>query len=842
MPLLNAFLTFKGGEKMKRKLFLILTMLLASFLMSKPTLLDAKQTIKHLSEVKIVRDNFGIPHIYAKDTYGVFYGFGYSIATDRLFEMEMAKRTVLGTVSDVLGSGYIAFDKSIRSNYTPALIMNQYENLSKKQKQIFEGYADGMNARIQQVLDNQSALLPKQFTDYDFLPTFWSPFEVVMIFVGTMANRFSDFNTELDNLAFLQYLNTIYDEETAWNIFNQTKWVNDPEAPTTVPKDSNNGIMGRFNFSRPKLAKQQQADILKEVIDQREFASVRDDLFKRVGLPAQNPEVLTSNFWSVGDKKTYGKGSILMNGPQFGWYNPGYVYEVGLHAPGFEVVGSTPFGYPAILFGHNKHIAWGSTAGLGDDVDIYEEELNPDNPYQYRFNGRWRDMEKRTDTILVKNAAPETVDVYRTVHGLVVKFDVPNLKAYSKKRTWEGYEVESLIGWIESTQAENFWQWGKAASKNALTINWYYADLRGNIGYIHTGKYPLRKANHDWRFPVSGTGDMEWLAILPFDQNPQVYNPQQGYIANWNNKPAIYWNDPDMWYLTWGSADRVDPIFHELEAKSTFTPEEIWDINRRISHIDVNIFYFLPFLDEAIQGLPSDSPEVMAVSLMKAWDRYRWDLNNDGKYDSPAQTIIQKWLPLMLKNTLADDLGTFFGRYASAGYPTSPPSGSTNVQTGTKILYHALLGSESSIPNLYDFFNGENPMTLVLNTLTETVTALTSEFGTEDMSKWLLPVVPQKFFITNFNGVPQANPGEELFLPVNMNRGTENHMVVLQPSGAKGVNVCPPGQSGFVAPDGTKDPHYQDQLELYGSFGYKNMLFNSEEVMDNAESYQTLEY
>ena len=144
----------------------------------------------------------------------------------------------MGTVAEVLGSAYIAFDKSIRSNYTPSSIQQQYDALSKKQKQIFEGYADGMNVRIQEVLDDQGNLLPKQFTDFEFLPSSWSPLDVVMIFVGTMANRFSDFNTELDNLAFLQYLNGVYGEETAWNIFNQTKWINDSGAPTTVPKNT----------------------------------------------------------------------------------------------------------------------------------------------------------------------------------------------------------------------------------------------------------------------------------------------------------------------------------------------------------------------------------------------------------------------------------------------------------------------------------------------------------------------------------------------------------------------------------------------------------------------------
>jgi len=803
---------------------------------------DAKPWGKDKSTVEIIRDNYGVPHVYAKNTYGLYFGFGYSIATDRLFEMEMARRTVLGTVAEVLGSDYIAFDKSIRSNYTPSSIQQQYDKLSKKQKEIFEGYSDGMNARIQEVLDEPGSLLPKQFTDFGFSPSSWSPLDVVMIFVGTMANRFSDFNTELDNLSFLQYLISAYGEETGWNIFNQTKWLNDPGAPTTVPKDASNATIASSSVKKLTMAKRNKLEIISEAVAQQKLESLSNKALAKTGLPPIPKNALTSNFWSVGDKKTYGKGSILMNGPQFGWFNPGYVYEIGLHGPSYEVVGSTPFGYPAILFGHNKHIAWGSTAGLGDDIDVYEETLHPTDQYRYLYNGEWLDMEKRTETIFVRGGSPETVDVYRTVHGLVIRFDTATSIAYSKKRTWEGYEVESLIGWIESTQAQNFWQWRKAASKNALTINWYYADRIGNIGYIHTGKYPLRKDSHDWRFPVSGTGDMEWLGILPFEQNPQVYNPEQGYIANWNNKPALFWNDPDMWWQTWGSADRVDPIFDELKAKDKFTPEEILDMNRRISHIDVNISYFLPFLEEAVEGLAPDSQEVMVVALLKNWDRYRWDLDNDGMYDSPAQTIIEKWLPLMLQYTFADDLGPFFPRYSSAGYPTSPPGGSTNVQTGTKILYHALLGDDSTIPNLYDFFNGTDPLEVVLSALTQAIDDLTSEFGTGDMSQWLLPVVPQRFVTTNFNGIPQANPDEVLFLPVNMNRGTENHMVVLKPSGVSGVNVCPPGQSGFVAPDGTADPHYQDQMDLYRDFQYKDMLFNPFDIQENAESQDTVTY
>jgi penicillin amidase len=180
----------------------------------------------------------------------------------------------------------------------------------------------------------------------------------------------------------------------------------------------------------------------------------------------------------------------------------------------------------------------------------------------------------------------------------------------------------------------------------AISINWYYADKRGKIGYIHTGKYPIRTEGYDYRMPASGTGDNEWVGILPFAKNPQVYNPQQGYITNWNNKPADYWDDAD--FQSWGSVDRVNAIIEELQAKQKFTKEEIWEMNRRLSHVDLSIGYLLPFMEEAVAGSPG-SPEAAALEMLKNWDRYRWDLDENGFYDSPAQTIFEKWLAIMLE-------------------------------------------------------------------------------------------------------------------------------------------------------------------------------------------------
>jgi len=851
--------------KSRKILSVILVFLFLAVSISIPTLTSAKPVVKpkHNQSVVIYRDTYGVPHIYGKDTYGLFYGYGYSIATDRLFQMEMTKRTAEGTVAEVLGAAWLNFDKGVRSSFTPAFIQQQYQSLNQKYKDIFEGYADGLNARITEVLADKANLLPKQFTDYGFLPApDWTGFDVVMIFVGTMCNRYSDFPVGLSNLAILNNLLAIHTPDDAMKIFDQLEWINDSGAPTTIPagedviktsakKDYKQTARSNFDYQN-HISQMKRAET--------DRTHQEKELLSSIGLGVLAEPLGTSNAWLLGKKKTYDGGSIFQNGPQFGWWNPGYVYELGLHGAGFDVVGNTPFGYPTILFGHNKDIAWGSTAGLGALVDIYEEELCSTNPnanevYGYMFNGQCLDMEKRTDSINVKGGPSVPVDVFRTVHGLVVQFGPPpgvlpynyavsfpppagsTGVAYSKKRSWEGYELESLIGWIECMQAANFPQFRDAASKMAITINWYYADRRGNIGYIHNGKYPIRQERQDFRLPASGTGDMEWLGILPFDQNPQVYNPDQGYLTNWNNKPRSDWVGSG-----WGSADRVQVIIDELEAKNRFTKQDAWDINKRISFIDLNLDYFLPYLKQAVGGLPSTDVRYQAVSQVEAWDGYRKDLNNDGFYDDPGQTIFQTWLGFMLQRTFtSSDLGASRSSFLGTGYPSTPPMGSTNIQQGTRVLYHALLGDKSTIPNNYDFFHGADPLSVVLSALKDTTDDLAAKYGNA-MSGWLLQVVQQEFFPTNFVGVPQANSSEALFLPISMNRGTENHLVVLKPSGTEGEDVCPPGQSGFVAPNGTPSPHYQDQMDLYKNFQLKPMLFDFSEVVENSGRPQVLYY
>ena len=760
-------------------------------------------------QVIIKRDTYGVPHIYAHKVYGLYFGFGYAIAQDRLFQLEMIRRSTQGRIAEVLGEDHVSFDVGIRTGFNPDSIKAQIENLDKKDRDILEGYAAGINAYLEEIQAAPNLLMPKQFNDFGFEPESWSAYDVAMIYVGTMINRFGDLNSELNNLYILQTLIGMHGEETAWEIFDQLiPTITLKGAPTTIPASEwNSGTAAKKTKNGVMLAN------LKVSQDN--------------SLSNENKLAAFSNCILIGKDKADGAKAILVAGPQFGYFNPSYVYSVGLHGAGFDVAGNTPFGYPVIMFGHNKHIAWGSTYGAGDHIDIYVETLNPSNPYEYFFQGEFRPMQKRTELIKVKDGENVLLDVYRTIHGPVIEFNLEEGIAYSKKRTWEGLELDQLFGWVDATKAQNFSSWLREVCRTAQSVHLFYADQRGNIGHFYAGKFPEREPDHDGRLPVSGEGDMEWTGIKSVDTNPWVLNPRQGFLANWNNSPAVGYPGTDTWWYFWGKADRSQVFFDALRANEHFTANQAWELVRLSSFVDINARYFIPWIEEAFEGV-TEEPVKTIVENLGNWDYQSRDVDKDGYYDELATAVSRTFLPIFLNRCLSDDLGPLFGWFGGAGY--------ANLGIGTKVLVESLEEPEAQE---YDFFNGEDPVDLVKASLEDAIADLEDRFG-ENLLAWRLPVSTMTLSHNSFFGKPQAGLDESIVLSPLMNRGTQNNMVVFGDKGLISYEVTPPGQSGFISPDGTKAAHYGDQLQMYGDFERKRVWLHKKDVDSNLESVTKL--
>ncbi len=767
-----------------------------------------------LQQVHIVRDNFGVPHIYADDIYGLYYGYGYAVAQDRLFQMEMTRRSTQGTVAAVLGAEYLDYDKGTRRLFDPASIQRQLDALSAKDKDVFTGFSAGMNAWLEAIRADPTELMPKQFIDNNFKPGNWSAYDVAMIFIGTMANRYGDFNTELDNLKIYQSLVSQHGEDKAKQLFDLLNPRFTNNAPTTIPGE---------DWSVP-------------VPDN--LAAVSPAMVVPKNYKAYSGPLTTgfSNVYVIGKEKTKDANAILVNGPQFGWFNPAYVYSVGMHGAGIDVVGNTPFAYPMIMFGHNKSITWGSTWAAGDIVDIYAEQLNPDNAKQYWYKGRYQDFQHRVEVIEIRGAESINLDIYRSVHGPIIHQE-PGV-AYAKHRAWDGGELDTLLAWVAATRAEDFESWKVEAAKSAINVNMYFADVHGNIGYFFGGQYPQRVTGHDNRFPVSGDGSMEWLARMPIEQaNPHIKNPGSGYIANWNNKPGQGVLNPDFFFFSWSEADRIDILHDILDGRDSFTPDQAWEILTKSSYTDVHAAYLLPLIDKAVLE-QADQSLLEANKILQNWNRQSLDDDQDGNYDGAATAIFRSFVGVLLENVLADDLGAVFGPFSGVGYPTveKATGAGTNIQTGMKAVFESLSGRGA-----YDLLNGEQVSPVIVRALSEALELLAAEQG-DDLTALRLPVAKRPFSNRNFLGIPQAGVDEIRVAPIEQNRGTENNMIVMQENAIVGWEVTPPGQNAFIGPDGEKNPHYEDQFEMYQNFGRKRMWFYPGDVQNHKVSEEIISY
>lgn len=785
------------------------------------------------SKSTIVRDSYGIPHIYADTQFGLFYGYGYALGQDRLFQLEMAKRGAQGRAAEVLGVNYLEGDKRVRQGLDPAAVQRQIDALTADLREPFEAYAAGINAWIGVVGEHPQQLLPAEFTHFDFLPSTWTSYDVFMLFIGPVAQIFCDSNEELNNLAFLRQLIEQHGSAKGWSIFNATMPLYDLHSPVTVSTESATPVVTPKEAAIPRylnrLADIPATPVRLAYSEEGQLMNIKDAAARAsylarnlsVSGPAGNAGFRTaSNIWLSNGDKVDGAKAVLVSGPQMGWGAPSYIHAVGLHGAGFDVVGKGAFGFPFFITAYTEKFAWGTTYGASDQTDIFQLRLNPDDPTQYQYKGQYLKFEERTESIVVKNSAAVEYTSYRSVHGVVVAKDIANGIAYSKKRSWEGAEVMTAATWLGLPKAANFDSFRAQLEPMSTTVNFYFMDRAGNIGYKHSGKYPLRSPDHDNRLPAPGDGSMDWRGMLPFAKNPKAYNPEQGYISNWNNRPSRGWPASDSWAGNWAKTDRVSAINQRLDSSTAFTPQQLWDINAEVAHADLNVEYLLPLLKTSLEsGFQSSETEKM-LNALEDWDR-RWiDQDNDGYYDSPGPAIMEAWLRQLLIRVLKDDIGeAFFYRFASPSYPTEQLRGSWNSGVGIKLIVRNLEALKNGERH-YDFFNGESPAAAVIDAFQSAYEKLYDNHG-NSFSNWKIEVPSLKFSPFNYNGVPQTFTDSSIGLSQMMNRGSESNFYVVTPEGISGRDAYTPGQSGFIAPDGTKDQHFSDQLELFEAFATK---------------------
>ena len=684
-------------------------------------------------EVRIYRDEFGVPHIFAETNRGLFKGYGYAIAQDRLWQLELFRHAAQGRLAELLGattvpsnvqigqSTALAADTNIRTrHYTGTELQEQLALLDAEEAEIFSAYADGINHYITAVVaaDPASKL----------------PFEFHSLGIGVPAQW-----TALDVVA-----NVVY--------------------------------QSRFGQAGGQ---------------ERQNQTLLTSLITRHGEDSAG-----SHGWIVSAAKSANGSAMLFGGPQVDFNTPELFHEVHLKGGnGFNVMGRAFAGVPFVYAGRTDHMAWAMTSGtFGDTRDTYIETLCGGG---YLFKGVCTPFETRIETIKVKGAPSVNLTVRRTVHGPVVGTG-PGVVFTQKRVVWKR-EIESAKQFLGINRARNLQEFETAVHRLEVCHNFLYADKVGNIAYWLSGKVPIRPVGFDPRLPLPGTGNAEWTG--EFRPVPFSINPTRGWLSSWNSKPSLGYPNPDQ--RSFGKQWRSLEIDERL-ANGLISLNDMKDIAKDIARTDQGgdgreARYLKPYLLNALDVVPpSNALASQARAVLKAWDGSVFKEPIAATTREAGQVIFAKWLEVMRVNTFGDELGTQVS------------------QASTNMLIHVLddaLGGGSGVPPSRDYFNGMNPNTVISAAFNQALAAL----GPNPSAWSTQPRDIVRFRHTLYPAVP------EVATMFDSNRATYVYIVVLSNPTPNSESILPLGQSGFIAPDGTLDRHFKDQLERYRNFEYKPM-------------------
>ncbi len=446
--------------------------------------------------VRVLRDRWGVAHIYAQDSHDLFFAQGLVAAQDRLFQMELWKRAGQGRLSEVLGPQALARDVNARALQYRGDMRREYSSYSPDTQAILTAFTDGINAYIRTLTATGGPGLPVEFRLAGFAPEDWHPEDCLnrMAAFSMTGNAFS----ELEHAQALAELGT--------GMAAKVLEFDPPVALDPAPGVDLHGLT---------------PDLLKNLVGSD----------RRIEFAANATE--GSNNWTIAGALTQSGKPVLANDPHRVIALPSLRYMVHLVAPGWNVIGAGEPGLPGVALGHNEHIAWGFTIFGLDQQDLYVEELNPSNPLQYRTESGWRAMQTRREVFKIKGAASREILLKSTGHGPVLWSDGHRALALR----WVGSEP-GTAGYLASLaidRVQNWKQFEAAVGRwKVPSENLVYADTAGNIGEHSAGLAPRRS----WTglLPVSGAGNHAWTGFVPTAELPHAFNPASGFIATANQK------------------------------------------------------------------------------------------------------------------------------------------------------------------------------------------------------------------------------------------------------------------------------------------------------------------
>ena len=776
--------------------------------------------------VEILRDRWGINHIYAQNEADLFFAQGYAAAKDRTFQFEVWRRQATGTVAEILGRRELLRDRGARLHMFRGDRDDELNRYHPRGKAIIDAYVRGVNAYIAET-ERNPALLPIEFRMLGIKPGRWTPAVVIsrhQALAGNVAAEVRSLRaikaTSIDLVRDLMHFQG-----------GNPRFELDPAIdPRTFPDDVL-AMYSAFRESvqfRPEDVAPEWRATASAVAEQRRLKpslSIAPDPAGPGDLDAE-PRDIGSNNWVVAGSRTFSTFPIMANDPHRVIAAPSLRYWVHLNAPGWNVIGGGEPILPGISIGHNEHGAWGLTVFGQDMEDLYVYDTNPANPNEYRYRGAWEAMRVITDTIPVEGDMPETVELKYTRHGPVLHEDRANRKAYALRAGWLEPGGAPYLSSLRMNQAKTWEEFKTATSFNHMpSENMVWVDRQGTIGWQAAGIQPIRR-NWSGVLPVPGDGRYEWDGFLPITSLPSEVNPGRGFIATANNflMPKAY-PYKDLLQVTWSDPFRASRIEEVLGSGRKFNVAEM--IRLQNDDLSVVARALTPLLRHVTLANPASA---RARDLLTTWD---FVLDQD----SAAAGVYAMWQRRILANT------------REVVIPAA--------------LRKALGGNFGSTKKMIDWLQspdgrfGANPIAgrdaLVVKSMDEAVAVLTKRFG-PDMQAWKYgqetyhhalirhPLSDAVNAATRaklmVGPLPRGGDGMTVSATGNAdNQGSGGSLKIIADTedwdNSVGLNT--PGQSGD--PD---NPHYRDLFQLWAKGQYFPVAYSRQKVDSVTESVTRL--
>jgi penicillin amidase len=551
--------------------------------------------------VEIIRDEWGVNHIYAKNQDDLFFAQGYAAAKDRLFQFEIWRRQATGTVAEILGENELKRDIGTRLFKYRGDMTKEMNHYHDDGEVIITAYAQGVNAYIDEILATPDQL-PIEFKLLNIVPEKWTPDVVISRHQGLLSN----IELELSIARAVVKLG----EEKVKDLY----WFHPKDPIITLDPSINQAllfddILELYNAFRDPI-KFESSDILPEY-----RPAVTENALGSIAQQKEDPLAIGSNNWVVGGALTADGNTYMANDPHRTIAVPSLRYMVHLVAPGWNVIGGGEPEIPGISIGHNEYGAWGLTVFNTDSEDLYVYDLNPENKNQYLYNGAWEDMNVITEAIKVKDQAEVNVELFYTRHGPVTYVDSVHNKAYAIRAAWLEPGGSPYLASLRMDQAKTWEEFREACNYSHIPgENMIWADKKGNIGWQSVGIAAIRR-NFSGLVPVPGDGRYEWDGFLPIIQKPNTLNPPQGFFASANQNviPADYEHWDAVGY-SWADPFRGDRLKEVLGAGKKLTMDDMKALQVDYHSIPARIL--VPFLLD----LPLTGKSAEAMDRLRGWD------------------------------------------------------------------------------------------------------------------------------------------------------------------------------------------------------------------------------